>query len=48
VGYLEQYGLEEGYLLIFDFRKDKELFEVTQEVDIRIGDKEKRIIEVYC
>jgi hypothetical protein len=46
--YLEQYGLEEGYLLIFDFRKKTGLAGKTEEVIIKIGDKEKKLIEVYC
>ncbi|AJA47062.1 putative AAA-ATPase [Clostridium pasteurianum DSM 525 = ATCC 6013] len=46
--YLEQYGLEEGYLLIFDFRKVKGVSGKTEEVTVRIHEKEKKILEVYC
>ncbi|MDP4179312.1 MAG: AAA family ATPase [Bacillota bacterium] len=46
--YLEQYGLEEGYLLIFDSRKSTNASGKTEEISINIGNKEKRIFEVYC
>jgi hypothetical protein len=46
--YLEQYALEEGYLLIFDFRKLKGEAGRVEETTIKLGDKEKRIVEVYC
>jgi hypothetical protein len=46
--YLEQYGLEEGYLLIFDFRKVKSELGRVEETVINFEDKEKRIVEVYC
>jgi hypothetical protein len=46
--YLEQYGLEEGYLLIFDFRKLKSEAGSTCETLVKLGHKEKRIVEVYC
>jgi len=46
--YLDQYGLAEGYLLIFDFRKlnknDKDLKEIT----VCINEKSKMIVEAYC
>jgi hypothetical protein len=46
--YLEQYGLDEGYLLIFDFRKlNKELGKI-QETTVTVKDREKNIVEVYC
>jgi hypothetical protein len=47
-GYLEQYGLDEGYLLIFDFRKYKQETGKVQEVVVRIGDSAKKVVEVYC
>ncbi|UZW16041.1 AAA family ATPase [Clostridium pasteurianum] len=46
--YLEQYGLEEGYLLIFDFRKVKGVVGKVEEVTVKINEKEKKIVEVYC
>ena len=46
--YLEQYGLDEGYLLIFDFRKLKKETEKLKEEVVFLEEKEKRIIEVYC
>jgi hypothetical protein len=46
--YLEQYGLEEGYLLIFDFRKVKSEAGRVEESLVKLGDKEKRILGVYC
>ncbi|AJA47861.1 hypothetical protein CPAST_c17910 [Clostridium pasteurianum DSM 525 = ATCC 6013] len=46
--YLEQYGLEEGYLLIFDFRKVKGVVGKVEEVTVKINKKEKKIVEVYC
>ena len=46
--YLEQYGLEEGYLLIFDFRKVQSETGKVEEVVVSVGDREKRIVEVYC
>lgn len=45
--YLEQYGLDEGYLLIFDFRKNTGAAGTVQEVTINVGQKEKKIFEVY-
>lgn len=45
--YLEQYGIKEGYLLIFDFRKSG-LSGKVEEVNIKIDNKEKSIVEVYC
>ncbi|MEG3042419.1 MAG: AAA-like domain-containing protein, partial [Clostridium sp.] len=46
--YLDQYGLDRGYLLIFDFRKLSG--EVGNQNDrvITVGEKEKSILEVYC
>jgi hypothetical protein len=46
--YLEQYGLEEGYLLIFDFRKVKSETGKVEENIVKLGDKEKNIVGVYC
>ncbi len=46
--YLEQYNLNEGYLLIFDFRRVNGEAGTMKETKISIGDKEKRIVEVYC
>ena len=46
--YLEQYNLNEGYLLIFDFRRVNGEAGALKETTISIGDKEKRIVEVYC
>ncbi|CDI49622.1 hypothetical protein BN906_01625 [Clostridium tetani 12124569] len=46
--YLNQYGLEEGYLLIFDFRKATNLIGKTEETHVNAEDNIKKIIEVYC
>ncbi len=46
--YLEQYGLDKGYLLIFDFRKLKREAGKVDEVSVKVGDKEKNVVEVYC
>ena len=46
--YLEQYGLEEGYLLIFDFRKESNEAGKLEEVIVNVGEKEKKIVGVYC
>lgn len=46
--YLEQYGLEEGYLLIFDFRKTKNETGKLDEEFVNFSEKQKRIIQVYC
>lgn len=46
--YLEQYSLDEGYLLISDFRRVNGEAGALKETTISIGDKEKRIVEVYC
>jgi hypothetical protein len=45
--YLEQYGLEEGYLLIFDFRKKTGLAGKAEETMINVAGKSKRLLEVY-
>ncbi len=42
--YLDQYGLENGYLLIFDFRKLKCETGKVEEVNVN----EKKVVEVYC
>lgn len=46
--YLEQYGMDQGYLLIFDFRKEIGLAGKVEEVAVKIGEKQKKLIEVYC
>jgi hypothetical protein len=46
--YLNQYGLDEGYLLIFDFRNVKAETGKVEEVQIQVGNNVKNIIEVYC
>lgn len=46
--YLEQYDLNEGYLLIFDLRKEKDQRGRIEERVVTIGEKEKNIVEVYC
>lgn len=46
--YLEQYGLDKGYLLVFDFRKQRGESGKTIETKVNIGGREKKILEVYC
>lgn len=46
--YLDQYGLEEGYLLIFDFRKNTGLSGNIEESQVKIRDRQKKILEFYC
>ena len=46
--YLNQYNMEEGYLLIFDFRKTREVSKGIEEVVVRIEGKHKKILEIYC
>jgi hypothetical protein len=46
--YMEQYVLEEGYLLIFDFRKVSGIAGKVEEVTVKVCEKEKKIVEVYC
>ncbi len=46
--YLDQYGLDEGYLLVFDFRKEKNLVEEAREETIEVKGKEKRVVQVFC
>jgi hypothetical protein len=46
--YLEQYGLQEGYLLIFDFRKKESLSGTVNDKNVIVGNKNKKILEVYC
>ncbi|EJO5347115.1 AAA family ATPase [Clostridium botulinum] len=46
--YLEQYGLEEGYLLIFDLRKSTNLRGKVDESYIDIEQYSKKITEIYC
>lgn len=45
--YLNQYSLDEGYLLIFDFRKDSNLRGKMEEKHIKAGEKEKKLFEFY-
>nr|WP_206155003.1 AAA-like domain-containing protein [Clostridium muellerianum] len=46
--YLDQYSLSEGYLLVFDFRKANRESGKLEEVTVNIGDRDKKIMEVYC
>ncbi|WP_039655881.1 AAA family ATPase [Clostridium tyrobutyricum] len=46
--YLDQYGLDTGYLLIFDFRKLKGEVGKVSETNVNIGRSEKNIVEAYC
>jgi len=46
--YLDQYGLDQGYLVLFDFRKLQGESGKVEEVNIKVGKKEKKILEVYC
>jgi len=46
--YLDQYDLDEGYLLIFDFRKTESLAGKIGIRDIYINDNKKKILEIYC
>ncbi len=46
--YLEQYSLNEGYLLIFNFRRVNGEVGTVKETTLNLGEKEKRIVEVYC
>ncbi|MBP2031336.1 hypothetical protein J2Z42_000001, partial [Clostridium algifaecis] len=46
--YLEQYSLDHGYLLIFDFRKLKRKSGKVNETIIDIDRNKKKIVEVYC
>ena len=46
--YLDQYGLDEGYLLIFDFRKVKTETGKVEMITLTLDGKEKNIVEVYC
>lgn len=46
--YLKQYALDEGYLLIFDFRKEKGNTGKAYETVVNLRDKKKNIVEVYC
>ena len=45
--YLEQYGLDKGYLLIFDFRKTEKSTGKVEEGFVSLGEKKKSIVEVY-
>jgi hypothetical protein len=46
--YLEQYKLDEGYLLIFDFRKKESLSGTVNDKNVIVGNKNKKVLEVYC
>ncbi|WP_409068411.1 AAA family ATPase [Clostridium sp. FAM 1755] len=46
--YLDQYGLDRGYLLIFDLRKSTNLTGEVAENYIGIENNNKKIIQVYC
>ena len=46
--YLEQYGLDEGYLIIFDNRKIKGASGKAEEVSLKIENKTKHISIFYC
>jgi len=43
-----KYNLNEGYLLIFHFRRVNREAGAMKETMLNLGDKEKRINEVYC
>ncbi|EFG88196.1 hypothetical protein CLCAR_2189 [Clostridium carboxidivorans P7] len=44
--YLNQYGLDKGYLLIFDFRKTNG--ETGKVEEVKLKDTGKSVVEVYC
>lgn len=46
--YLEQYGLDEGYLLVFDFRKEKTSMGQVKEDVVIVNGKSKKIFGVFC
>ena len=46
--YLEQYSLDKGYLLIFDFRKLRGEAGKVEKSDVTFDGKKKEIMEVYC
>ncbi len=46
--YLDQYELDKGYLLIFDFRKLKGETGKVEEVNVKVGSMKKNIVEIYC
>ncbi|WP_027626571.1 hypothetical protein [Clostridium lundense] len=46
--YLEQYGLDEGCLLVFDFRKSTNLIGEIREFYVDIEGSRKKIVEYYC
>lgn len=46
--YLEQYKLREGYLLIFDFRKENREVGKVKETTIKTENSDKIIVEVFC
>lgn len=45
--YLDQYNLNKGYLLIFDFRESKCESGKVDEVNINVGSRKKNIVEIY-
>lgn len=46
--YLDQYGLDNGYLLIFDFRKVEGKAGEKEELEVQVGEKIKKVVSVYC
>lgn len=46
--YLNQYKLDDGYLLIFDFRKNESLVGKIGVIDVEFNGRNKRITQVYC
>ncbi|MFD3157904.1 AAA-like domain-containing protein [Haloimpatiens sp. FM7330] len=46
--YLEQYGSDKGYLLVFDFRKLESKSGDIEKVEVKIGEKIKDISIAYC
>lgn len=45
--YLEQYDMDEGFLLVFDFRKEKALAGRIKEENVMIDGKSKKIYEAF-
>ena len=45
--YLEQYGLDEGYLLTFDVNKKMNEVGKEEEMTVTVNEKEKKIYGVY-
>ncbi|WP_428868052.1 hypothetical protein [Clostridium sediminicola] len=40
--------MEEGYLLVFDFRKEKSIVGEIKEEQVIVNGKSKRIYGVFC